>query len=399
MASYLPTARSASSSSPPTSRTGSASTTRSTRRCSTPVATPTTGHAARDLEAADSSYKRLMRTITVPAGGATLSFWVTRDTEQTWDFMFVEAHTVGADDWTTLPDVNGHTSSDTGNSCPFGSWQAIHPFLAHYQTDNGDGTCTPTGTTGAWWAATGASDGPSNGRSTSAPTPASTVEVSISYASDDVVQTHGLFVDDIDDLHRRGHHLVRGRRRHARRLDGAGRAGRQPGQHERLDGRHRRRSAAELRLPCAQLVRPRARDHQVPLRTTSARIRSATSAASSITWRASASRSRTRRARSTRRSSSTTQVGADNVVVHELSHQWYGDSVRRTSGSDIWLNEGFATYAEWLWSEHEGTRHAAADLRREPRRDPGGRPLLAARRSATRGPDHLFDGPSTCAAR
>ena len=53
------------------------------------------------------------------------------------------------------PTLNGHTSHDTGNSCPFGGWQAIHPFLAHYQTDNGDGTCTSTGTTGAWWAATG----------------------------------------------------------------------------------------------------------------------------------------------------------------------------------------------------------------------------------------------------
>ena len=42
--------------------------------------------------------------------GAQLSFWVTRDTEPDWDFMFVEAHPVGSDDWTTLPDLNGHTS-------------------------------------------------------------------------------------------------------------------------------------------------------------------------------------------------------------------------------------------------------------------------------------------------
>ena len=100
-------------------------------------------------QAANFSYKRLARTISVPAGGAQLSFWVTRDTELDWDFMFVEAHAVGSDDWTTLPDLNGHTSDGTGNSCPVG-WQAMHPFLAHYQTDNGDGTCSPTGTTGAW---------------------------------------------------------------------------------------------------------------------------------------------------------------------------------------------------------------------------------------------------------
>jgi aminopeptidase N len=50
----------------------------------------------------------------------------------------------------------------------------------------------------------------------------------------------------------------------------------------------------------------------------------------------------------------TDQVGADAVVVHELAHQWYGDNVAIKGWKDIWLNEGFATYAEWLWSEHEG---------------------------------------------
>jgi aminopeptidase N len=42
------------------------------------------------------------------------------------------------------------------------------------------------------------------------------------------------------------------------------------------------------------------------------------------------------------------------VIAHELAHQWFGDSVALERWQDIWLNEGFATYAEWLWTEHTG---------------------------------------------
>jgi hypothetical protein len=151
----------------------------------------------------DQSYKRLTRAIAVPSGGANLSFWVSHDTEVDWDFVFVEAHTLDAspdDDWTTLPDANGHTTQSTGESCPEG-WHSspdeIHPWLAHYQTLNADGTCSPTGTTGSWNASTGSSGGWQNWSIDLSAYAGKTVEVSIAYVSDWAVQGLGTFVDDI----------------------------------------------------------------------------------------------------------------------------------------------------------------------------------------------------------
>ncbi|MFJ4503409.1 M1 family metallopeptidase [Streptomyces sp. NPDC088864] len=41
------------------------------------------------------------------------------------------------------------------------------------------------------------------------------------------------------------------------------------------------------------------------------------------------------------------------LLVHEMAHQWFGDSVTPESWRDMWLNEGLATYAEWLWEEEK----------------------------------------------
>ncbi|MEU6665137.1 M1 family metallopeptidase [Streptomyces sp. NPDC046727] len=80
-----------------------------------------------------------------------------------------------------------------------------------------------------------------------------------------------------------------------------------------------------------------------------------------------------------------------SVVVHELAHQWYGDYVSLKGWKDIWINEGFARYAQWLWSEHEGegTAQQLADYvyAAHPADDP-----FWTVEPGDPGADHQFDG-------
>jgi hypothetical protein len=158
---------------------------------------PHTGDAYVYSQIGDVSYKRLTRTIDVPAGGASMSFWTSYDTEGEWDHVAVEARTAGQEDWTTLPDVNGNTTQSTGESCPAG-WRDLHPHLDHYQTFVDDTTCTPTGTTGEWSAASGNSGGWQQWSVDLSAYAGGQVEVSIAYISDWATQGLGVFVDDIE---------------------------------------------------------------------------------------------------------------------------------------------------------------------------------------------------------
>ena len=70
--------------------------------------------------------------------------------------------------------------------------------------------------------------------------------------------------------------------------------------------------------------------------------------------------------------------------IHEWAHQWYGNSVTLSDWGDIWLNEGFATYAEWLWDASHGGPSTAEKFQTGVRR-PG------RTRTGRHHPRHLTD--------
>ena len=196
--------------------------------------------------------------------------------------------------------------------------------------------CDPEGTTGEWHAASGGSFGYEQWTIDLSRYAGQTIELSLSSASDDIVAYPGVFVDDITGSGRAGDDVLRGRRQHPRRLDGA---------------RARRRAASRTRTTGRSGT---AADAPEPLGTTSTRRsrssrRSSTSSAGCTgrypfgrraAWSTSR-RSRFALETQTRPvyspASSRTRRAARTSIVHELAHQWIGDFLAspagRTSGS------------------------------------------------------------------
>ncbi|RJK96538.1 zinc carboxypeptidase [Vallicoccus soli] len=159
---------------------------------------PVEGRQGAAAEHADDSWMRLTRTYDLtgltaadaPAFAAQLSW----DTEEGYDHVVVEARTPGGEDWTTLPEAGGATSSAVPTECEAGFLLEEHPALLRYLTP-GD-PCTATGTSGAWNSLTGSSDGWQDLRFDLSAYAGGAVEVTVSYVTDPFTGGAGVIVDD-----------------------------------------------------------------------------------------------------------------------------------------------------------------------------------------------------------
>ncbi|MFF5157151.1 M14 family zinc carboxypeptidase [Streptomyces sp. NPDC000348] len=147
----------------------------------------------------DDGYKRLTRTVdltgTAAADRPTLRTQLLWDTEPGYDHVVVEAHTTGADDWTTLPEAGGATRTTVPAECAAGFYLGEHPWLEHYLTPGDDG-CAATGTTGSWNSLTGASGGWRQVEFDLSAYAGKTVEVSLAYVTDPGSGGHGVLADE-----------------------------------------------------------------------------------------------------------------------------------------------------------------------------------------------------------
>jgi hypothetical protein len=147
---------------------------------------------------ADGSYMRLTRTINLTgvaaAAAPALEFQLSFSTELGYDNVIVEAAPAGTQNWTTLPEIGGETSTTPPTECEAGFLLAMHPFLTHYLTRANP--CLSTGSSGSWNAITGESGGWQEVAYDLSAFAMGAVDVSISYVTDPGSGGIGVFVDD-----------------------------------------------------------------------------------------------------------------------------------------------------------------------------------------------------------
>ncbi|MEU5775501.1 M14 family zinc carboxypeptidase [Streptomyces venezuelae] len=160
---------------------------------------PFAGQGMASAVHADQDWKRLTRTIDLTgvtaADAPELRLALNWNLEPGYDHGLLEAHTTGADDWTTLPDKNGNSSTAVPAECEAGFFVNGHPFLRHYLTV-GATACTASGTSGAWNSFTGSSGGWKPVAFDLSPYAGKKVEVALSSVTDPSTGGRGLFADN-----------------------------------------------------------------------------------------------------------------------------------------------------------------------------------------------------------
>jgi hypothetical protein len=160
---------------------------------------PYEGSSMAAVTHSDYAWNRLTRTVDLTGVSAsekpTLRTRLLWDTEEGYDHVVLEARTAGGDDWTTLPEAGGATSTAVPAECEAGYFVQAHPALKRYLTVGDDG-CAPTGTSGSWNSLTGASAGWQEVSFDLSAYAGKTVELSLSHITDPGSGGRGVLADN-----------------------------------------------------------------------------------------------------------------------------------------------------------------------------------------------------------